>query len=103
MEVETEEYPNLPVVLVADNAYYNFTRKLGPEDEVRFTGSITGSEDGIVSSTMPRIDLTSIACVSCSDTELNESANENDSLSSYVYNYVKYLLNFLFNPLIVFK
>jgi hypothetical protein len=99
----TEGGETLPVTLLANHNFLNFTRKLNTDDDVWFAGTITSDEGGKVNAVSPRVHLSSITCVSCLDSELTETTNSVRFSSSYLYKFVKYLLNFFFNPLIVFK
>lgn len=103
MDVLTESRYSLPVVLVASTTFYNFTRKLNPGDEIWFAGSIVGEENGVVNAESPRIELISITCISCTENELPEVTSSFQISMMLLYNFVKYLLNFFFNPLIVFR
>ena len=103
VDVMTDSGDTLPVTLLANHNFVNFTRKLNTDDDVWFVGTIANDEHGKVNSASPRVHLSSITCVSCLDSELTESTNSISFSSSYLYKFVKYLLNFFFNPLIVFK
>lgn len=96
-------YHSLPVTLKADGNFYNFSRKLNVDDEVWFSGRITGDDSGLVKADAPNIRLDSIACSSCANAELTEVKNGVELSVELWYNFTKYLLNFFFNPLIVFR
>ena len=93
----------LLVTLAASHNFLNFTRKLNTDDDVWFAGTLMSDESGKINSLSPRVHLTSITCVSCMDSELTETTSSVNFSSSQLYKFVKYILNFLFNPLIVFK
>lgn len=103
VDVNVDDGNYLPVVLVANNQFHNFTRKLNAGDDVWFSGTITGDENGIINSVRPRVELSSITCISCLESELTEATSGLRLSPIYLYNFIKYLLNFFFNPLIVFR
>ncbi|XP_065222857.1 wolframin [Planococcus citri] len=103
IEINVNDEYILPASLIASHTFYNFTRRLNAEDDIMFIGKLMPNEKGILNSTFPQIELNSIACISCLDTELTEKSDKITITDSYFYNFIKYLLNFLFNPLIVFK
>lgn len=103
VDVLTESRYTLPVVLVASTTFHNFTRKLTPGDEIWFAGSIMAEGNGIVNAESPRIELSTITCILCAENELPEVTSSLQISMMHLYNFVKYLLNFFFNPLIVFR
>lgn len=103
IEVYADDERILPATLIASHTFHNFTRKLNAEDDVMFKGTLSPNENGIVNSTCPRIEFYNIACISCLDSDLTEKSTEIILTDSYFYKFLKYVLNFIFNPLIVFK
>lgn len=93
----------LPATLIANNYFYNFTRKLNSDDDVWFSGTLIGDDNGIINPVFPRIRLSSITCISCLDSELTETVGSMQISLLHLYGFFKYLLNFFFNPLIVFR
>lgn len=93
-------------VLVADNSFKNFTKALSSGDRIWFSGVLVGNANGILDVRIPRVELLEIACLSCQDTTL--SAVKRTQLMSLLtlkdlYTGIKTILNFLFNPLVIFR
>lgn len=93
-------------VLVADNSFKNFTKALTAGDRIWFSGVLIGNANGVLDSVIPRVELFEIACLSCQDTTL--SAVKRTQLISLLtlkdlYTGIKTVLNFLFNPLVIFR
>ncbi|XP_067000241.1 wolframin [Anabrus simplex] len=98
------------VLLIADNSFRNFTLALQPGDRVWFAGILMndGKGDNLLGGSKPQVDLEEIGCLGCHRSELEiykkTTVKVNAvSLFSYVYTGVKFVLNFLFNPLVIFK
>ena len=106
------------VILIADNSFRNFTLALRPGDRVWFSGYLMsggGGEkevsDNLLGGSKPLIDLEEIGCLGCHRSELQihrKSAGSLKNISgstlvAYSYAGMKSVLNFIFNPLVIFK
>ncbi|GLH03547.1 Wolframin [Gryllus bimaculatus] len=98
------------ISLIADNSFRNFTLALRPGDRVWFTGTLLneGKGDNLLGGQTPQIDLLEIGCLGCHVSEIAIHKKipvsfDAMSLLSYVYVGIKSVLNFVFNPLVIFK
>ncbi|KAE8748291.1 hypothetical protein FOCC_FOCC004927 [Frankliniella occidentalis] len=92
--------------LLADNQFRNMTFHLRPGDHIWFSGTITRIETD--NGPEPRIDLETMGCLQCDrgPVLLWEKSHQNfslTSLTSYFYICVRFVLNCLFNPIVIFK
>nr|XP_018907984.1 PREDICTED: wolframin isoform X1 [Bemisia tabaci] len=98
--------PPTRVSLLAGNAFYNFTRLLKEGDTILFTGILTPEESGLLSPSEPSLLLQAIGCITCHDTSLDNqtivSSTSVINLSS-LYMCLKFILNFVFNPIVIFR
>ncbi|KAF5304186.1 hypothetical protein FQR65_LT08080 [Abscondita terminalis] len=99
------------VVLEADHYFKNFTLELKPNDQIKFRGSLMNgvSADEILGSLTPHVYLQHVQCVACHNPKLNEMKLEIRkfvdvpyAINSF-YQGFKFVLNFLFQPIIVFR
>lgn len=91
------------VTLTADNTFKNFTTSLVEGDHVWFAGLITGDSSGILSSDSAWIDLKEIGCLICKDERLKAAKRSPVFTFSSIYSGFKGVLNFLFNPIVIFR
>lgn len=97
------------ITLIADNTFRNFTLALKPGDKVWFTGKLINKDnyEGLLGGPKPCIDLIEIGCINCHTSGLQIQRKVVTNLESlsleYIYEGIKSVLNFLFNPLVIFK
>lgn len=97
---------------VAD-VFKNFTLGLKPNDHIWFKGSIYNNEyigaDGVLGGFKPCVKLNEIGCISCfnkilTDTKISIDNNCNlRSVLNMFYSGCKFILNVLFNPIVIIK
>uniref|UniRef100_A0A1B6GZ70 Wolframin n=1 Tax=Cuerna arida TaxID=1464854 RepID=A0A1B6GZ70_9HEMI len=92
--------------LVADHVFVNFTKALLPGDRIWFAGLLSGDSSGVLSQTQPRITLMELGCLTCQDSSLSVT-KKTQLLTALtlkdLYSGIKTVLNFLFNPLVIFR
>ncbi|KAJ8945159.1 hypothetical protein NQ318_001624 [Aromia moschata] len=101
------------VNLIVKDYFRDFVLKLKPTDHIWFKGVLLNNEivgsDGILGGLKPHIDLEEVGCISCQNTLLTEiklDSRNNFNINSVinaVYIGFKFILNILFNPVLVFK
>ncbi|XP_049811147.1 wolframin [Schistocerca nitens] len=97
------------VILIADDFFRNFTFAVKPRDHIWFSGTLVNEEgDSILGGTKPRVDLNEIGCLDChmSHLQIHRKTSTKIGLENvldYVYVGMKFVLNFVFNPLVIFK
>ncbi|PSN40254.1 hypothetical protein C0J52_25686 [Blattella germanica] len=107
------------VTLIAEDSFRNFTLALRPGDRVWFSGYLMsgGSSEGrdasdnLLGGLKPQVDLEEIGCLGCHRSELqihkkspgSLKSISNTSIIAYGYAGLKSVLNFIFNPLVIFK
>lgn len=107
------------IILRAPNTFTNFTKYLNHSDRIWFKGIVLkspkvdpnvgdGNSDAQSDKIEPLIDLTAVGCISCSNDKLEATAiaANHFKLSDRIKDLrsgFKYLLNVLFNPVIIFK
>ncbi|XP_030750298.1 wolframin isoform X2 [Sitophilus oryzae] len=102
-----------PVVhLALSNDFTNFTLRLKEKDQVWFKGVLYNSNnnvgnDGILGSLHIYIKGNEIGCISCVDYELTTAKSNQSNAFSYFmigfYDSWKFVLNVLFNPILIFR
>lgn len=105
------------VILRAQHSFMNFSNSLNSSDRIWFKGILLKNDklnvnadrkcNEYMDSNKPVIDLLGIGCLSCINSELESVIMPNKLLLNNrikdLYGGLKYLLNVLFNPLIIFK
>nr|CAD7590594.1 unnamed protein product [Timema genevievae] len=98
------------VSLVADDSFRNFTTALRTGDRVWFTGLLMNgmTADSLLGGPSPQVDLEEIGCLGCHTSELQIHKKPvvgagNGTLLGYLYTGIKSVLNFVFNPLVIFR
>jgi len=104
------------VTLIAEDSFRNFTLALRPGDRVWFSGYLMNgggkdSSDYILGGLKPQVDLEEIGCLGCHKSDLQIHKKGSETLKSgspallvaYGYAGLKSVLNFIFNPLVIFK
>ncbi|XP_018576017.1 wolframin [Anoplophora glabripennis] len=101
------------VNLVTSDYFRPFILKLKPTDHIWFKGVLFNNEvegsDGILGGLKPHVNLEELGCISCQNNMLTEMKtisqskfNVRNALDS-LYVGFKFVLNVLFNPIVVFK
>lgn len=101
------------IILLLNDYFRNFSFSLKPNDHIWFKGFLTNVEDsnvdGMLGGLKTHVTIDEIGCFACHDTKLTQlKISSKDKLDvKYVANYLyvgfKFVLNFLFNPVVVFK
>ncbi|KAL3270028.1 hypothetical protein HHI36_009084 [Cryptolaemus montrouzieri] len=101
------------ITLIVENYFRNFTMQLKPNDHIWFSGKLFNNEnigsDGILGGLKPHVFLEEIGCHNCQKNSLTKmKMSDNNSFSifsfmQYLYVGFKFILNALFNPVVVFK
>lgn len=98
--------------LVADHSFTNFSLNIYPGDKIWFSGTLLNDgleKESLLGGTDPHVDLEEAGCLACNSLDLNTSYKRHRyhiSLSSIVRALclsVKTVLNFLLNPIVMFK
>ncbi|EZA52583.1 Wolframin [Ooceraea biroi] len=98
--------------LVADHSFTNFSLNIYPGDKIWFSGTLLNDgleRESLLGGTDPHVDLEAAGCLACNSLELNTSYKRHRyhiSLSSIIGDLclsVKTVLNFLLNPIVMFK
>lgn len=94
------------ITLSADHTFLNFTQSLRAGDRVWFAGLLSGDAAGLLTHSHPYVTLLEVGCLSCHDNSL-EVTRKTQLLTAFtlrdIYSGVKIVLNFLFNPLVIFR
>lgn len=94
-------------VLVMENFFRNFTFALQPSDHIWFKGSLVN--EGWLSGLRPHVVVDAIGCLDCHNsvlTQIKLNTKEEIKLGDvleFLYSGAKCVLNFLFNPIVIFK
>lgn len=102
---------NTEIILVGDNSFANFSLNIYPGDKIRFSGTLsnTGLEsESLLGGSSPHVQLEDVACIACHTTNLKSYKRQRyrlslGSIGRALYLGTKLVLNFLFNPLVIFK
>lgn len=102
---------NAEILLVADHSFTNFSLNIYPGDKVWFSGillneGLTG--ESLLGGNEPRVELEEIGCLACHSIDLKSYKRYKyhltfSSILSDLWLGVKTVLNFLFNPIVMFK
>lgn len=97
---------SVDVYLRADDHFRNMTHHLRPGDHVWFGGSIAGLGAGN-SGPEPQIQVETMGCLQCKlgpmlvEPKLHQSLYL--TIFSYLYTCFRFILNWLLNPIVIFK
>lgn len=102
---------NAEILLVADHSFTNFSLNIYPGDKIWFSGTLlnNGLEDeSLLGGSEPHIALEEIGCLACHSIDLKSYKCYKyhvtiSSILSDLYLGVKTVLNFLLNPIVMFK
>ncbi|KAM0730713.1 Wolframin [Formica fusca] len=98
--------------LVADHSFTNFSLNIYPGDKIWFSGVLLNNgleKESLLGGTEPHIDLEEVGCLACNFLNLKTSYKRyryRISLSSIIRDLclsIKTVLNFLLNPIVMFK
>lgn len=95
-------------VLIVEDYFRNFSFSLKPSDHVWFKGPLT-NEEASVGGLRPRVLIDEIGCLDCHSSGLTQMKLNTKveikvkDVVQFLYLGVKCVLNFLFNPVVVFK
>ena len=110
-------YKSSDLVLRGQHFFGNFTQRLNGSDRIWFKGFLRNTKESTnggdnkqymtLGKPKPLIHLTSMGCVNCKERDLDlvklaDSFTVNERVKD-LYRGLKYLLNVLFNPLVIFK
>lgn len=97
-------------LLTAGDVFGNFTRHLQLNDRIWFEGTLKSKilqtrkeEDLLQPSEEPLVELQSAGCLSCRKDIKSVERARGDSILSVMQTSLKYLLNAIFNPILIFK
>lgn len=96
------------IKLLLNNYFKNFTFSLKPNDHIWFKGVLI-NDDSLIGGPIPRVKVEEIGCLGCHNSMLTQVKNAQtkiinvEDIVSYLYQGFKCVLNFLFNPVVVFK
>ena len=104
------------VTLIAEDSFRNFTLALRPCDRVWFAGYLMNgagkdSSDHVLGGLKPQVDLEAVGCLGChrSDLQIHKrgggalKSGSPELLVAYGYAGLKSVLNFILNPVVIFK
>lgn len=101
-----------PVLLTAGHDFGNFTRHLHANDRIWFEGQLRSKimqrDVDFSDAEEPIIEVHNVGCVSCHNSDLKfekpaQGPNTITTVLATVHTSFKYLLNALFNPVLIFK
>lgn len=102
---------NAEVVLIADHSFTNFSLNIYPGDKIWFTGTLLSAgleKESLLGGGEPHIELDEITCLACHSANLKSYKRQkyHITLSSIMNNFwlgIKTVLNFMLNPIVLFK
>lgn len=102
---------NAEVLLVADHSFTNFSLNIYPGDKIWFSGTLSNyelEEEALLGGAEPHIELEEIGCLACHSIDLKsyKRYRYNITFSSIISDLclgMKAVLNFLLNPIVIFK
>ncbi|XP_066589044.1 wolframin-like isoform X1 [Prorops nasuta] len=101
---------NAEIILIADHSFKNFSLSIYPSDKIWFSGSLVnlGEGESLLGGWKPHIDLEEVQCIVCHS--INQKSYKRyryeitvGSIIRVVCLGVKTVLNFLLNPIVMFK
>ncbi|XP_076295435.1 wolframin ER transmembrane glycoprotein wfs1 isoform X2 [Lasioglossum baleicum] len=102
---------NAEILLIADHSFTNFSLNIYPGDKIWFSGSLLNyglKEESLLGGSEPHVQLEEIGCLACHSIDLKsyKRYKYHITLSSIISDLclsIKTVLNFLFNPIVMFK
>lgn len=96
--------------LVADHSFTNFSLNIYPGDKIWFSGALLNSgleKEFLLGGAEPHVDLEEVGCLACNSVDLKTSYKRyRYRISSVIRDLclsIKTVLNFLLNPIVMFK
>lgn len=96
------------IKLILNDYFKNFTFSLKPNDHIWFKG-VLHYEDNLIGGVAAHVKVDEIGCLACHNLSLTQvNLNQQtkfkvEDIISYLYQGLKCVLNFLFNPVVIFK
>ncbi|XP_006608269.1 wolframin isoform X1 [Apis dorsata] len=102
---------NAEILLVADHSFTNFSLNIYPGDKIWFSGTLLNNglkDESLLGGSEPHIALEEIGCLACHSIDLKSYKRYKyhitiSSILSDLYLGIKTVLNFLLNPIVMFK
>lgn len=102
---------NSEVILLGDQSFKNFSLNIYPGDKIWFSGVLLNNglkKESLLGGLKPHINLEEAGCLACHTIDLKPSKQYRyelnfNSLLKDVFLGLKTVLNFLFNPIVIFK
>lgn len=102
---------NAEISLIADHSFANFSLNIYPGDKVWFSGMLLNrdlEDESLLGGSEPRVELEEIGCLACHSIDLKSTKryNYDVTFSSILSDFclgIKTVLNFLLNPIVMFK
>ncbi|XP_017758079.1 PREDICTED: wolframin isoform X2 [Eufriesea mexicana] len=102
---------NAEILLIADNSFTNFSLNTYPGDKIWFSGTLLNNglkDESLLGGSEPHIELEEIGCIACHSINLKSYKRYKyhitvSSILSDLYLGIKTVLNFLLNPIVIFK
>ena len=102
---------NAEIVLVGDHSFTNFSLNIYPGDKIRFNGVLSNEHldrESLLGGSRPHVHLEAVGCIACHTNHLSSYKRQRYRFSlgfvtRALYLGTKLVLNFLLNPLVVFK
>ncbi|XP_076240240.1 wolframin ER transmembrane glycoprotein wfs1 isoform X2 [Calliopsis andreniformis] len=102
---------NAEISLVADHSFTNFSLNIYPGDKIWFSGMLLNDDltgESLLGGAKPQIELEEIGCLACHSIDLKSCKRYKyhitlSSIFSDLWLGLKTVLNFLFNPIVMFK
>lgn len=96
-------------ILILEDYFKNFTFALKPSDHVWFKGHLLNENSELLGGLMPHVVVDEIGCLDCHNAQLTHAQRnvrqevKFEDMASFLFVGVKCVLNFLFNPIVIFK
>lgn len=102
---------NAEVILIGDRSFTNFSLNIYPGDKIWFSGALmnTGLEgEAMLGGSDPHIELEEAGCLACHSIDLKSFKRNRYQINvnvvlKHAYKGIKTVLNFLLNPIVIFK
>ncbi|XP_078039773.1 wolframin ER transmembrane glycoprotein wfs1 [Augochlora pura] len=102
---------NAEILLIADHSFTNFSLNIYPGDKIWFSGTLLNyglEEESLLGGAEPHVQLEEIGCLACHSIDLKSYKRYKyhitfSSIFSDLCLSIKTVLNFLFNPIVMFK
>ncbi|XP_011138698.1 wolframin isoform X2 [Harpegnathos saltator] len=99
------------IFLIADHSFTNFSLHIYPGDKIWFSGTLLNNgleKESLLGGSEPHIELEEIGCLTCNSRGLKSYKRYRydislSSITRYLYLSIKTVLNFMLNPIVMFK